>query len=73
MVEGGGIHPGMVYMPMGPHAQQQWPMMNPWMGMVPYYHLPPGQPALQACLTTILHTEPTLSSCVACLCAGIRT
>jgi len=53
MVDNGGIPPGMVYMPMGPHgmagahAQQQWPMMPSWMGMTSYYHLPPGQSGMQ--------------------------
>jgi hypothetical protein len=50
MVEGGGLAPGMVYMPMGPHGmaatQQQWPMIPPWMGMSPYY-MPPVQANMQ--------------------------
>ena len=47
MVEGGGMQPGMMYMPMSPHhglsphslghPQQQWPLM-PWMG--PYFMHP---------------------------------
>lgn len=47
MVEGAGMQPGMMYMPLSPHGlsphslghpQQQWPAMMPWMG--PYFMHP---------------------------------
>ena len=47
LVEGGGMSPGMMYMPLSPHGlsphglghpQQQWPAMMPWMG--PYFMHP---------------------------------